>query len=130
MKIMYRVNQIVLIINLILVIIPPIGLLFMIPLGVIQVVSSLWLLTQYKQTSKSIKWMNSIHLLLTVLVLGTMYFIAEDYSNLSYSHKEMIFIMGMFISGLLGVFFVYVSYTNYNEFEEKQLLTQEPDLYV
>ncbi|PRX15695.1 hypothetical protein [Nonlabens ulvanivorans] len=119
MKTMYRVNLVLIILNLFLFLIPFFGLLFMIPLGAVQVVCSLWLLSQYKRTSSSIQWMNKSHLLLTALTLGTMFLVGKDYVHFSSNMEEMVFILGMIISGLLGIYFMYISYRCYIENEEQ-----------
>lgn len=115
MKIVYQINKITLIINLLLFLIPWFGMLFMMPLGFIQVVSSIWLLTQKKRTSRNIQRMVTIHLILSFIVITVMYYINNQW--------DWVFITGMIISGLLAFFFMFVSYTNHMEYERKLSLT-------
>lgn len=118
MKTMYRVNLVFLLINALLFLVPMLGMLFMIPLGILQLVCSVWLLTQQERTSRSVQWMTVLHLFLSILVLFTMFFLANDNHSLNYDMVETTFLIGMIISGLLALFFMFISYTCHIEYQK------------
>lgn len=121
MKKMFQINKVLLIINLILFIPFPLGMLFMMVLGLVQIISSIWLLGQRDRLSQKVKSYNITHLLLSGIVLLLFYLISSDYIDINYSWYGPLFITGMVVSGILALFFIYISYLSFMENENKSI---------
>lgn len=97
MKLIYNINKVVIIINVILVIIPFFALLFMTITGVVQVISYLAILTMWKRTDPSIRNYLSIYPFLVAIALGV-FSLQTDVS----------FVISLSLSALIGIGFLFL----------------------
>lgn len=109
---MFKINKYVLITNLVLFIIPPFGMLFMMLLGLFQVISSVWLLTLNSKISKKVKWMTITHLLLSFFIVTFFFMLFNDMLGFNYHQDENAFVIGMILSGLTAFYFIFISYSS------------------
>lgn len=112
MSTMFKINKYVLITNLVLFIIPPFGMLFMMLLGLFQVISSVWLLTLNSKISKKVKWMTITHLLLSFFIVTFFFMLFNDMLGFNYHQDENAFVIGMILSGLTAFYFIFISYSS------------------
>lgn len=116
MKTLYQINKYTFILSICLFINPALGFLFMIPLGIVQVISSFWILFHEKRFSKWTVSLTSIHLVLSSILLFVMYNSSEFFNQL--------FVGCLIGAGLLAFYFMYIVYKGHQETKEKLSLTQ------
>lgn len=102
MKTLYKINLILVIINVILGLTIYLGLLFMIITGVCQVVMYLIYLSKWKDISKELKTPFIKYGIITVITLSV-------FSYALYDESDFLFTLPMITSGLLAFYFLYIS---------------------
>lgn len=114
MKTLYQINKVMMIIWAILMCTIYLGLLFMMPLGFIQVLCSLYLISGKRWANNQIRNWLFIHLIFSVITLSVFGFF-NAFDN---------FTLGILVfSGCLALFFTYITYKNF-----KVLSSKETDL--
>ncbi|PPK96230.1 hypothetical protein [Nonlabens sp. Asnod3-A02] len=112
MRLLFKINKYVLITNLVLFLIPPFGMLFMMLLGLFQVVSSVYLLTRYNKISKTVRWMTISHLLLSLFIVTFFFMLFNDMLEFNHHQDMNAFSIGMILSGLTAFYFIFISYNS------------------
>ena len=97
MKTLYNINKVTLIINLILVVIPFFGLIFMLITGCVQVISYIISLFLWKQIAHSLR---RYFLIYPVLVSIALAILALE--------KDVSFVISLSLSALIGIGFVFL----------------------
>ncbi len=104
MRKIYTINKILIIVNIALFIIPYFGLLFMIITGVVQLTLFLIYMFRWKQIPK-----NNKKQLIWYIAICSIIFISIYYSSASEYYNDLIPSMLLIISGLLALYFLYIS---------------------
>ncbi|KQC32709.1 hypothetical protein AAU57_04780 [Nonlabens sp. YIK11] len=110
MKTAYRINLIVLIINCCLAIELPTAMLFMIVLGCVQIISSVWLTTRWRETSPTVRKLNIYHLVAAITLLVAFFLVLFRQLNLEYDTSRYVFIILIVLAGILAFLFTGVLY--------------------
>lgn len=111
MKNLYQVNLVFFIIMLILFITIYLGLLMMPLVGVIQVISALWLYSKYSELPKEIQRKLNIYSILSVCLL-TIFIISIQNTFHDF------FLVPLVGCGLMSIVFMHILYRNYKYSEE------------
>ncbi|TVZ53160.1 hypothetical protein OD90_2357 [Dokdonia sp. Hel_I_53] len=104
MKKIYSLNKILIIINIGLFIIPYFGLLFMIITGVVQIILFFIYVMKWNQIPQSNKKQLLVYVAICLII-----FIGIYYSSASEYYNDLILSMLLIISGLLELYFLYIS---------------------
>lgn len=104
MKTMYQINKVVLIVNVLLFIIPFLGLLFLMITAITQLTLFAVYLWKWKMIATSLKKFFILYGILATIALSLLYVI-----NLSAYGKDTIFIVSMVLATICAVLSLYLS---------------------
>lgn len=106
MKNLYQINKTLVITNIVLGFTIYLGLLFLIPLGIAQIIMGIYMIYNEKKLTKKISKLLTFYILTSTSVLISLFFIYTSF----FTNGDGLFILIMIISILLAFLHLYITY--------------------